>query len=220
MATATMGARQRLSTTTTPDGSTVLTDKAMGWVPRYDTILFAAGTVLPQRIRFFVIPEGRAGNGFAIKTLVHTNQLHSNKLEAHVSITVMGVEIAMYSIGNAANGDAVMRFIRALYEDAHVEFRVDDTVELECRLMDFAKGSGMTGIPFANAPIPQTYLAPAPTIRGRRLLARNITLGSRERWELDIVPNPNNAFLASTIQQGDDFTITAALAGPTTRPIE
>ena len=210
----------RLSTTTTPDGSIVLTDKAMAWVPRYDTSRFVAGTSLPSQINFFQVPVGAAGSGFPLKTDAHTNQLHQNKLEKGVSISVRAIEIAIYMVGAGRNGNRVSRFIAALFEDAHIKFKVDDTIELECRLMDFAKGSGMTGVPFMNAALAQNYVAPAPTIRGKRLLARNIPLAARQRFELELFPNQANTFLNSTIQPGDDIAITAALVGPTTRPIE
>lgn len=215
-----MAPPKRLGVTTTPGGDQVITAKMIMVKPRYDMIRVVGGAAMPNPFQFYVNPQGSAGDGFAQKTLAHTNQKQRNTLEKGVAIAVATIEVAIYAVGQGRNGDLAMRRVKALWEDAYVRFKVSDNIELEARLMSFAKGSGITGIPNMNAVAAETFVAPHPTIRGKRMLGRKIPLGARSLFEFELFWNENNTFLAADLGQGEDIAVQVALVGETSRPID
>lgn len=205
---------------TTPLGDQVMKKRARETRPRYDMVILAGGTTPPNPINFFVAPLGSVGLGIPVKTEAHTNQVLVQQLESGVAINAYCIEVAIYSVGNARNGDSVMRRIASMWEQAYLRLRVSETVELEARLNEFAQGSGMSGIPPMTSPAPRTYLSIAPTIRGIRTLRRTIGIAVSELFEFELFLNGNAPFVTGEIPFGDDIGICATIYGKTSRKLD
>lgn len=205
----------------TPTGDQVLPDKAREQRSRYDTVLLAAGTTLPPEIEFFQVPQGRPGSGYALKTLAHTNMTLGNQLERGVAIDVHNVRIAIYAVGTARLGNQTMTRMAAIWEDSRLLFKVNNTEELDADPMEFTSGSGLTGLAQMNAPAPRTFIAPSPTVRYIRALARDILVPARTMFGVKLEINQNNTFLVNeAIGVGQDLAIRVSLYGMLSRPIE
>lgn len=215
-----MEVRRKLSVRTAPTGDKVLQDKAMQIKPRYDTVRLLEGTTIPRPMIFFLNPEGTAGDGFAIKSNVHTNNSLRQQLEKNVAINIHRLGVSIAPVGAARNGDAVMQLIAKIWEDTLLRFSVNEVVAQEANLLDFAAGDGLTGIAPMSAVAPSTFLSPAPTIRGVRMLARKIPLPARSHFLLELEINANSDTLLEAIPQGGDIAIKIGLWGRTTRPLD
>lgn len=212
--------RPQLQVRTAPTGDKVLQDKAIQIKPRYDTWRLLAGTTIPSPLQFFIDPEGSGGSGFAIKTNVHTNNQLVQQLEKNVAINIHRIGVSIAPVGDARGGDAVAQLIAKIWEDTILRFSVNEVVALECLLLDFAAGDGLTGIAAMSAVSPETFVAPAPTIRGVRMLARKIPLPARSHFNLELEVNRNSDTLIAAIPDGADIGIKISLHGRTTRPLD
>lgn len=206
----------------TPTGEQVLADKERIKRPIYDTFLLNPGAAIPDPIEFWSAPVGKVGSGFGVeKSFQNTNHAgRAFQLKKGEAINIEGVEISIYQVGTAPGSDFLGRFVAAFWEDSFLEMRVSDDIALEARLKNFSSGSGVTGLPFMNAVAPQTYIAPQPTLRGVRRLARKIPLASRERFGTRIFTNTNNPFLRQVIPQGASLLIRVTLYGMASRPLD